>query len=592
MNAPFDKTSTTQRSSQTGLIPARPAAPAPAPAVVARPGAAAAPGQEQEGPPPDIGAMIRRVFAHWQVIIVTMLIGAVVTAQVVRTRVPSFKSETVIFYREGIGKSITGPTEDKDSLRALGTKLKETLLAQQTLRRIIDEFHLYPQVVQKSGYADAVDHMRKKTDFKSRSTDTFAISFEGTTREEAQRVCARMAEILVEENAKRLSETNRSTTEFLEVEKKRADEELERVEREISEFLNAHPEFAGSKEGLGTEVMAQQKMVTEEQKKRAAAARRATGGGGGRRARPAPGVPAPVGGGADKGGPAVDPVLIAAKTAAIAELGAARKDLNEKSLKYTDQHPDVRAAQARLAAAEANLQRAEEAVAAAAAKEEAPPPRKVAHIDDPYGGGEDAGAPAAPLSPSAVAAASAAAEAARPIATEPQEKVVSLEVEWTRLQRALVLVRGRQSDLEGKLYKAEMIASTAESGYGTTIAVLDPAYKPSGPSNAPNKTVVVIGLGASIAVGVVLSAAWGLFLDDRLFSAGEVEGSVMVPVLGTIPRDEKKKDKKGKKGKASGDKAKVDKAVADAKAAARAKSEKAAAARAAEAKRPQGGTRA
>jgi hypothetical protein len=127
-------------------------------------------------------------------------------------------------------------------------------------------------------------------------------------------------------------------------------------------------------------------------------------------------------------------------------------------------------------------------------------------------------------------------EAKKPKDSENDATVVGLEMEWARLSRAVGTARIRQADLEQKLYRAEMVASTAESGHGTNIAVLDPAYRPSGPSNAPNKTIVVLGLGASIALGLLLCAAWGFFLDDRVFASSEVEAVVMVPVLGVIPR--------------------------------------------------------
>lgn len=516
MNAPSDRANPTTSAPTPTAVTTR--ATAAVPTTVAPPAATA-----------DIGALLRRVLCHWHVVLVTMLAGAVITGQVVRTRKPAFKSETVIFYREGIGKSVTGPVDDREAVRALGTKLKEMLLAQQTLRSLIDEFGLYPEVLKKTGYADAVDQMRRKTEFKARSTDTYAISFEGRSRDEAQKVCARMAEILVAENAKRIVDDNRSATAFLDGEKRRADEELERIEREASEFLNAHPEFAGAREGLGAEVIARLRKQSEERKVaiRPGLPRRP-------RAESAGSAPAPA------AAPAVDPVLIATRTQAGSELAQARKELAERALKFTEQHPDVRASQARVAAAEAAVQRAEEAIAAARPKEE-PAPRASASAEDPYGA-EERAAERKPLSgaPAAVPAASSAPRAE----AEPRAAAVNLEVEWTRLGRALTLARARQSELDQKLYRAEMIASTVESGYAASIAVLDPAYKPSGPSNAPNKTVALIGLGMSILVGLALSAAWGLFLDDRVFSAAEIEGIVMVPVIGTVPKDGKKRDRK------------------------------------------------
>jgi uncharacterized protein involved in exopolysaccharide biosynthesis len=530
MNAPMDK------NTQPRLTPAS-TTPASAVARTAAPQAA------QERPPgaPDVGALIRRVFAHWPIVIVAMVLGAFITAQVVTRRKALYKSETVIFYREGIGRSVTGPTEGADVLRTLGTKLKETLLAQQNLRKIIDEQHLYKEIVAKSGYADAVDQMRKKTEFKSRSQDTFAISFEGTTREEAQKVCARMAELLVAEHQKRMTDDMKGTREFLEIEKKRADDELERVEKEVSEFLAAHPEFAGAKDALGTESLSEQKKAQEEELKRSRKA--ATKGRLARRGDAAPGAPA--GAGAGERPAAVDPVLLATKTQATTDLINARKELADKSLKFTEQHPDVRAAEAKVAAALEALRRAEEAIASAQPAEAPAPARKPVALDDPYAE-SSASARVAPA-PGAPIAAERDDPKPKPKDPDSENKNVSLEMEWSRLSRMVALARARQGDLETKLYRAEMVANTAESGYGTTMAVLDPAYKPSGPSNAPNKIVLMMGLGASLAVGLVLTAAWGLFLDDRLFSAGEIEGVVMVPVLGVVPRSKKKDKEKGKR---------------------------------------------
>jgi hypothetical protein len=502
--------------------------------------------QPAPGGAPDVVAMVHRVIAHWPVILVAMVLGALITAQVVRMRKATFKSETVIQYREGIGKSVSGPNTDTTDMRSLGSKLKEVLLAQQNLRKIIDEFHLYPDVVAKAGYADAVDQMRKKTEFKSRSLDTFAIAFEGMDRDQAQKVCARMADLLIAENVHRLQEENKGTTEFLEAEKKRAEEELDRVEREMSEFLQAHPEFATAKDGtLGTEVLAIQSKATEEEKRRSRpktprGPRRGPLGAGGPGG---PGGPAAVT--ADDRTPAVDPVLIAARTQAMTDLLSAKRDLADKSSRFTDQHPDVRAAADRVASADAALRRAEEAITLAAPKEEIRP-RKVV-IEDPYA------EPSAKPRPAAVAPDPDADEHEKPkpkpkaADADQNDRVVSLETDWAKLARAHALGKGRQADLENKLYRAEMMASTVEAGFGNNIVVLDPAFKPGGPSNAPNKTIVLMGLAASIAVGVVISAAWGLFLDDRLFSSGEVEGSVLVPVFGVVPKDKPKE--KGKKGK-------------------------------------------
>jgi uncharacterized protein involved in exopolysaccharide biosynthesis len=531
MNPPPDKTATS-RLSRASVVPQQPAPPRPVPAPSAAAAAAAAAGAPPPGGGPDVGAMIRRVFAHWHTVIVTLALGAIVTYAVVRSRTPTFKSETVIFFREGISKTVTGDSNN-DTLKTLGTKLKETLLAQQSLRRVIDEFHLYPDIVQKTGYADAVDLMRKKTDFKSRSADTFAISYEGPTRELAQKVTARMADLLVSSMAKRQEEETKQATEFLDIEKKRSDEDLERVQRKTSAFLAAHPEFLAKTAGIGTTATAAEEKKAA--KEAAAAKSHATATNVDRRSRRA-GQAAPAL--QDDQLAAVDPMIVAEKTRAQNELLAAKKDYAEKSLKFTEQHPDVRAAVDRLAQAQAAFDSAKADLAAAAGSEGKPPRAAPAGgDDDPYGDDK----PKAGTGTGAGASSAPAARAETPEAPRDLDQGASLEIEFERLERELTLAHTHASDLETKLYHAEMVASTNESGYGTTIAVLDPAFRPSGPSNLPNRTVVLVGLFASIAVGLVLSAAWGLFLDDRVFSPTEIEGIVMVPVIGTVPRVAKPK---------------------------------------------------
>jgi capsular polysaccharide biosynthesis protein len=528
MNAPMDKP-TNARLSQASIATT---------AVQAGRSGGAAPGQPPPEGAPDFMAMLQRVVAHWPVIALTLLVGGLVTIQVVRMRKATFKAETVIQFREGIGRSVSGPNVESTDMRSLGAKLKEVLLAQQNLRKIIDEFHLYPDVVERFGYAAAVDQMRKKTEFKSRSLDTFAIAYEGLEKQQAPKVANRMAQLLTDETAKRLREENQGTTEFLEAEKKRAEDELNRVEREMSEFLQAHPEFANTRDAIGVEALAIKNRLDEEEKRRRAkAALRGV-----RSPAPTPVVGEPR-------APAVDPVLLQARSQAMTDLVAARKDLAEKSANFTDEHPDVRAAKERVASADAALRRAEDAIVQAAPKEE-PRPKPPAGDEDPYG---DATAkPKAPVAPPVPVATDPDEEKpkpkpkAKPGDGEQGDRITSLETEWAKLSRAHALAKNRQVDLENKLYNAEMLASTVVAGHGSSIVVIDPAIEPSGPSNAPPKTVGLMGLAASIAVGVVISAAWGLFLDDRLFSAGEVEGSVRAPVFGTVPRERRKEKGKDK----------------------------------------------
>ncbi|HTN89909.1 MAG TPA: hypothetical protein VL242_39810, partial [Sorangium sp.] len=143
-----------------------------------------------------------------------------------------------------------GP-DGPDPLRTLSARLKETLLARSNLEKVVTEFNLFPDVLEKRGMVDAVDRLRMKITFKARSTDTFAISAEGETREQAQEVTQRLADILVEETTRMRRSQAKLTNEFLDSELKRAEQDVEKAETELAAFLAEHPEFAAEQAAPG-----------------------------------------------------------------------------------------------------------------------------------------------------------------------------------------------------------------------------------------------------------------------------------------------------------------------------------------------------
>ncbi|HEY4122767.1 MAG TPA: protein kinase, partial [Byssovorax sp.] len=451
-------------------------------------------------------AMAKRTLAHWPMLAAVMLVGGLGTAQVVRMRKPAFKSETVIFYREGIQRSlINNDPGGPDPLRMLGAKLKEMLLAQANLKQVIRLYHLYPEIVARQDENAAVEMFRRKIDFKARSTDTFAITFEGTSRDEAQMVTAKLADLIVEENAKLKTDQAKETTHFLDAEKKRSNDELEKAESEVAQFVADHPEFAndnanGSRVGIG--VRAQQQEQHQEAASRTVARRRAS---------PSASAAAVQ---------AVDPALAAQRVQAQTDVAAAQRDVADKERRLTDEHPDMRAARMRAASAEAALQAIDEKIAA-----EVPPAPPAA-----------AEPPPRPRAPRAEASAKEKAPSSK-----KDEEIVAMETEWARLNRELTKAQQRAVDLEGRLFKAEMAASSEIGGYAAQIAVLDPAYRPTGPSSIPNKTVLGAGFFFSLAIGIVLAALRGLLFDDRIYDPSEVELLNVGPVLGLVPRASKKR---------------------------------------------------
>src|SRR5262249_48181827 len=164
------------------------------------------------------------------------------------------------------------------------------------------------------------------------------ISFLGDSPAEAQRVTAQLTETLIDENMRLRSQQADVAKEFLDAEKKRNEDRLRLKETEMAQFLTKHPEFAhelpanavgairtpdrkkGSGERTNDPVLLALTREEERLRKQLSSPNqvRAT----------------------------QDPALVAAKNDAENKLEAARRDLADKRARFTEQHPDVRAAAA------------------------------------------------------------------------------------------------------------------------------------------------------------------------------------------------------------------------------------------------------
>lgn len=521
---------------QTSNKPAaQPSSPDPLGAAHVEPAA-----QRPTGPqPPSISGMISRTVAHWYIAVVVLIVGAMLTVVFIRSRMPAYRSEMVIFYREGVKAAYLGP-DGPDPLRTLSARLKETLLARSNLEKVVEEFDLFPDVVAKRGTVDAVDRLRGKIVFRARTPDTFAISYEGRTREEAQEVTQRLGELLVEENTRVRQTQAKITSEFLDAEQKRAEAELNKADKDLAGFLAEHPEFAAEQiqpggTQAGSAIRAEQRRATEVDPTLEALERQAP------RLKSrlaAPSAKDPLAAGA---GAAPPPALVQAKQQADQELASARRDLAEKQARFTEAHPDVRAAMARASAAEAGAKQAEQAIATAVSP---PPSAALPDGQDPYS--ETSKSDAAKAKVKAQLAqiereinqrkkAKETAQQQQPDASETALQIINLETEWSRVAREQARARQRLTDLETKVFRADIAASSEEGGYSAQIVVLDPAFKPSSPSSTARSVLALAGLVASLLAGLGLAAARGILLDDRIYDAEDIGRMGLAPVLAIVP---------------------------------------------------------
>lgn len=463
--------------------------------------------------------------------LILFLVGSAAGIGYAMVRKRIFKSETLILYREGIRSTdIVGGEYVGDRAHKLGLRLKEMVLSRTMLEQLIKDQNLYPGMVEERGLIDAVDEMRKHIAFRVQDGDIFGLSFEADNPKVAQQVTQRLADALLQENSKSSTEQAEVTKEFLDREKKRTETELKEKETALAQFLAKHPEFAkessqGAGNQAGTAIRAAQNKGSQHiaDPELASLEREAM------RLQERLGLPTGKKKSAEIAG---DPLLVQAKNDADNEVRAAQKDVQEKSAQYTDEHPDVRAARARLKMAQDKLKRASDALTANISQLQ----QKTAAKEEDEGT-IDRGALENELHRinEEIAQHKARRQKEAAPATSGNNWVVALETDWTRLNREVVDARERFQSLQDKEFKAAMVENAATSGRTAQMDIIDPAFLPLHAAKPGRSTIVAIGIALSLVLSLILALALAL-VDDRLYDRVDVERMELLPLIGVVPR--------------------------------------------------------
>jgi capsular polysaccharide biosynthesis protein len=455
----------------------------------------------------------RRILRFWRVPAVVLVVGAVAGAVCLLIRKPVYRSETVILYSEGVRQP---DDEDRpENARSVAVRFREILMSRASLDAVVREFNLYPDIRKTRGPVDAVEELRKHVEYRSPGGDTFSIAFIGASPIEAQRVTARLGELVVDRDSEVRRKRVLITRDFLEKEEHATEEDLRAKEQALAAFMGAHPRFAfdATPQLTGAAFRASLGVTPP--------ARHPSGGP--PRARelgPAIAVP---------GGP---PPMIAANPAsgdearAAAGVAAARTNLAELLTRFTAAHPDVRAASA-------EVERAESRLAAARVAAHAPrpvtsePPKQV---EEPAPAKSPPPGSATPRAMPRVVAVTPPAPSASS-AKEPE--TVALETEWAKLTRAVTEARQHQDHIEAALFKANLSASSESGGHGVQVTIIDPAFLPEKPMPPGRVVIAVTFLAVASVLGVACAVLFAVF-DDRVHSGREI--ARLLPVLVEVPR--------------------------------------------------------
>ncbi len=474
--------------------------------------------------------VVRRSRRFWRPFVVVTGLGCLAAVVVAMVRPRVYKSETLMLYRDTLSSSDLGVGENGvDPGRKLGLKLKEMVLSRTRLQQIIDEYKLYPKLVSDQSYVEAVDEMRNHISFRVRDGDTFGLGFDGPNAVEVQQVTARLASALISENSRHRAEQAEGTRAFLDVEMKHSEETLSEKETELARFLAKHPEFDSEQQQGGNGLRIPKggsvprstdatlmAMVREAQKVQE------------RLGMPVTTLPK------SRDLP-VDPQLAAAKAEAEGDVRQAQHELSDKLSQFTEQHPDVRAAKAKVQSAEVKLRRANEAITQALAANPGPaepaPLPTVSTADRPA-----LEAQLQKINDQITAYRDKKRRDNKGDSAQPEGAgfIVALETDWSKLNREVNEARQQTQALQEREFRASLVENAATSTRGEQMVIIDPAFKPTQPQKPGRTVVAALGMAAALFLGLLVALGAAL-LDDRAYEAVDLERLALGPVLGVVP---------------------------------------------------------
>jgi uncharacterized protein involved in exopolysaccharide biosynthesis len=473
-------------------------------------------------------------------------IGLAVTTVVILAAKRLYRSESVIMYDRGVRReAVVGAASDADSPKQIATRLQDMMTSRQRLQKMIEAFSLYPGIVKEHTYVEAVDEMQKHLKFTAREGFTFHLSFEYDSRETAQKVLAAFVDSLIEDDMIARKREAESTKTFLDAEKKQADQDLKTREAALSVFLVQHPELAAESTSVANATAGAYVRSIDREKVTANPGELASLEMQASQIEDMLAVASAARPAAAAGASPAEQAAALSRSQAEAMVSAARRDLADKRATFTDEHPDVKAAQRRVAEAESDLRRAN----AASTARSTPAAEAAAAEEDPAGSSRVASLRRALAAVRGQIASLHSRTAPRPIVPKLTAKAGGAEqggavaIEWTRLFRDVSEARERQNQLESRVFQTNLYATLASSGGAGRLIVVDPAFKPTRPVAGQRTKTLLLGAGASLMLALLVMMALA-FLDDGLYSASDVQrviGDQFVVMVPALPVNERKR---------------------------------------------------
>lgn len=481
----------------------------------------------------------RRAMRYWWLVAAIGVVGAALGAMLASTAKPKYTSDARVIYNERISSSVLQGRAATLRTRNLGTKYRNLLMARTQMRKVIEEFDLLPEVVEADGIDVAVEELKLAVKFRVRGSGMFQIEYTTDDPDEAQAVNARLTSLLIEEES-RLSRENASITKNFLIDRKREQvDNLNKALTELNRFLADHPEFVlsasggqasgasirAAAEGKPTPDLSEESKETNpqlvalyRQKKR---------------------IRASIEAASDGGRPQKSSEQIEAERNvrdAKRALSQAEDNLETKLQQFKPLHPDVRRARKQVETAKQRVADAESAVPPALPKpnrvDREALARDLQDIEQEISATqrrirrEKRGNKPEEVEPD-------------PEEQEPGYRIVRLENEYSQLKSRVDQAQTRVERTDASLSKAEIQSEQKMAAEGAVLSIIDEASRPTRPTGKGPIFLTAAAIMAFLVIGAVLALALAL-VDDRLYSAGDIDNLDIAPVLVVIPKAPRK----------------------------------------------------